>query len=105
MVVHQVEPLVDVAQGIAAAGFCGIALGRPAGEEGLRNPEDFIERSENYAFDGTIMAYGLSNYFRVNGDAKRADEMLNKLLSVEDTELWAYFGYLATVAEMKMQKK
>ena len=73
--------------------------------KGLRNPEDFIERSENYAFDGTIMAYGLSNYFRVNGDAKRADEMLNKLLSVEDTELWAYFGYLATVAEMKMRKK
>ena len=73
--------------------------------KGLRNAEDYIERSKNYLLDSTIMAYGLSNYYRVTGNTAKADELLQDLLSADDSEIWAYFGYLAAVAEGKLTKK
>lgn len=73
--------------------------------KGLRNPEDFIERSKDYQKDATIMAYSLSNYYRVTGNPQKADELLEDLLKQDDTEIWAYFGYLAAVAEGLMGKK
>ena len=73
--------------------------------KGLLKAEDYIERSRNYLLDSTIMAYSLSNYYRVTGDEAKADELLNDLLSQDNSEIWAYFGYLAAVAEGVMRKK
>lgn len=72
--------------------------------KGLLKAEDYIERSKDCLLDSTIMAYSLSNYYRVMGDPKKADELLEDLLSKDDTEIWAYFGYLAAVAEGRMRK-
>lgn len=73
--------------------------------KGLKKPEECLERSKNYKLDATIMAYSLSNYYRVTGNTVRADELLDDLLRQDDREIWSYFGYLAAVADGLMGKK
>ena len=73
--------------------------------KGLKKPEECLERSRNYKLDAAIMAYSLSNYYRVTGSVERADELLAELLNQDDTEIWSYFGYLAAVADGLMGRK
>lgn len=45
--------------------------------------------------------YGLSNYCRLQGDSRRADELLEKILAAGDDSMWYAFGYLAAMADKK----
>lgn len=71
--------------------------------KGWLNPDDFIERALNFAEDHCVMAYSLSNHYRMKGDVQKADELLSRMMESEDPTIWAYFGYLAAVAETKMR--
>lgn len=39
------------------------------------------------------------------GDEQKADELLDAMLKHDDSQIWAYFGYLAAVSERLMKKK
>ena len=45
--------------------------------------------------------YGLSNYCRLQGDAGKADELIERILAAGDEDMWYAFGYLAAMADRK----
>lgn len=49
--------------------------------------------------DIVTQGYGLSNYYRIHGNIKKADEILEKVLAAGDESHWYAFGYLAAMVD------
>lgn len=67
--------------------------------KGLLNPEDLIEieGAEFPDLEIATQGYGLSNYYFVNGDINKSNEVLEKVLSTKS--FWSAFGFLASVVD------
>lgn len=70
----------------------------------LRFYKGEVEESE--LLNGDVLSivtqgYGLSNYYRINGNPQKADEILDRVLSTGDEYMWYAFGYLAAMVDKK----
>ena len=66
--------------------------------KGERRPDDMLESA--FSADGpsnSAVAYGVGNWFLMNGNEERAFEVFNRIL---ETSGWAGFGYIAAEAEV-----
>ena len=66
--------------------------------KGERSPDDMLESA--FSTEGpsnTAVAYGVGNWFLMNGNEERAFEVFNRIL---ETSGWAAFGYIAAEAEV-----
>lgn len=49
--------------------------------------------------DIVTQGYGLSNYYRIHGDFKKAGAIIDKVLAAGDESMWYAFGYLAAMVD------
>jgi tetratricopeptide (TPR) repeat protein len=70
--------------------------------KGERRPEDMLESA--FSADGpsnSAVAYGVGNWFLMNGDEEHAFEVFDRIL---ETSGWAGFGYIAAEAEVARRR-
>ena len=71
--------------------------------KGELTPEQLLDDiREEDALQNATMAYGIGNWFLYNGDADRAREIFEEILTGPQ---WAAFGYLAAEAELASQPR
>jgi hypothetical protein len=70
--------------------------------KGLKTPEALLVRSSaDGGVSGPTLAYGVANWYLVNGQADRARDVLKQVV---DGRQWAAFGYIAAEADLARMK-
>lgn len=72
--------------------------------KGVFTPEQLMDdRLIGGNLDAITSLYALSNYYRVTGNAAKADEVMEECLTFADKDQWCAFGYLAAMADKREQ--
>ncbi len=81
---------------------CGYAL-NCALYKGIVGPDAVTsdERLVSGRLDAVTSLYALSNYYYVNGDIAKSNEIVDKCLDFADRDQWCAFGYLAAMVDKK----
>ena len=69
--------------------------------KGLIKPEDMMhfEGAEFPDLEIATQGYGVSNYYYLNGDIEKSNEVLEKILTIKS--FWSAFGFLAALVDAR----
>ncbi len=68
--------------------------------QGRIKPEDLMDgRMNGDGPQGVTMGYALANYYYINGDMQKSNDVINQVLTVGDDAWWSGFGYLASMVD------
>jgi tetratricopeptide (TPR) repeat protein len=86
--VESIHPEMNVIENMAYHQLCLLYKGQ-------KNISDFVSREYSGIMNDAI-AYGIGNFYKYNGNLKKAEEVFSHILNGSN---WASFGYIAAEAE------
>lgn len=87
--VENIHPTMNVIENMAYHKLCLLYKGQ-------KSVADFMNE-ENKLLMNEAVEFGIGNYYRYNGNSKKAGQVFNRILNGSN---WASFGYIAAEAEI-----